>query len=425
MQQIIDQFSRLPQLPPLIESLVWLSVLVVLAVVANWIAKQIVVRMVSKLILRTSLKNEANDVRKLVSHLSNVVPALIIQKGIVAVPELPLVLVKAVQDLSAGFIIFTLARVLCDLLDLINDAYEDRPDAGARPIKGYLQVGKLLIYAAATILIVASLTGQSPLLLLSGLGAMAAVLMLIFRDTILSLVASVQLRSDDMLRVGDWVEMPQLNADGDVIDISLHSVKVQNFDKTVTSIPTHKFVSDAYRNWRFMRQWGGRRIKRSLLIDKSTIGFLSPDQWDGLRRFTLLESYMNDKERELGDWNAMHAAGDDADVNKRRPTNIGCLRAYIVAYLKAHPRISERGMLLVRQLAPTERGLPLEIYCFTNTVAWAEYEAIQADIFDHLLAILPQFNVRAFQEPSGHDLQGLAWPQAESGSAPHDAEPPA
>lgn len=393
---------------PWLLSLIVLAVLIALALLANWVTKKVVVRLLTRVIAKSPLRDESDHLKQLVTHLSNVVPALIIAEGMVIVPHLHARVVTLVENLCAAFIIFTLARVMCDILDLINDTYEQRPDAASRPIKGYLQVGKILIYGASIIMIIAQFTGESPLLLLSGLGAMAAVLMLIFRDTILSLVASVQLRSNDMLRVGDWIEMPQLNADGDVIDISLHTVKVQNFDKTVTTIPTHKLVSDAYRNWRFMRQWGGRRIKRPIHIDQTTIGFMDDDQWEKARRFQLLGPYIEQKQAELDAWNAEHASACGEVVNRRRPTNFGTFRAYVVAYLRAHPRISDKGTLLVRQLEPSDLGVPLEIYCFTDTVVWSEYESIQSDIFDHLLAILPEFGLLAYQQPSGNDVRQTA-----------------
>jgi len=392
----------------------WLQVgtalggLIAAAAVAYLLTRVIVVKLIKKAVAASPFRDESIHIGRMVTHLSHVVPALIIQNGFPLIAHMPERVTSLVVGLTVAFVIFTLARTICDGLDLANDTYEQKSDAAERPIKGYVQVAKILVYGAALILIVASITGQSPFLLLSGLGALAAVLLLVFRDTILSLVASVQLRSNDMIRVGDWIEMPQLNADGDVVDIALHTVKVQNFDKTVTTIPTHRLISDSFRNWRAMSEWGGRRIKRSLYLDKSTIGFLSPEEWDGLRKFSLLKPYMDAKQAELDEWNSKHAAGDASEVDQRRPTNIGSFRAYVVAYLKAHPKISDRGTLLVRQLDPTEKGLPLEIYCFTSTTAWGEYESIQADIFDHLLAILPEFGLLAFQEPSGHDLQSLA-----------------
>ncbi|WP_226634473.1 mechanosensitive ion channel family protein [Novosphingobium profundi] len=401
-----------------VEALATLIGLFLLAGAANWLTKRLTVHPVERLIARTPLRNEAGDVKALVRHLSNVVPAVIVLQGIAVIAHLPGELVTVVQAIARAFIVLTLARALGDLLELGNDAYELKPEAASRPIKGYVQIGKIAVFAAAALLIVAILIGQSPVILLSGLGAAAAVLMLVFRDTILSLVASVQLRSNDMVRVGDWIEMPQLNADGDVIDIALHTIKVQNFDKTVTSVPTAKLITESFRNWRHMREWGGRRIKRALLIDQTTVDFLSTSQWDALRDFAILRPYMEAKETELQTWNARHSfdEGGQAQVNRRQPTNIGTFRAYVLAYLEAHPKVAQRGTLLVRQLDPTEKGLPLEIYCFTTTTEWEQYEAIQGDIFDHLLAILPKFGLRLFQFPSGADLtQSLGGPRPTAG----------
>ncbi|MCJ2183112.1 mechanosensitive ion channel family protein [Novosphingobium sp. 1949] len=384
-----------------------LAGLILAGLLANWLAKKLVVHPVERLIDRTPLRNEAGDVRALVTHLANVVPAVFLLQGVPEIAGLPGGLVVVVQALARAFIVLTLARALCDLLELGNDAYELKPEAAMRPIKGYIQIGKIIVFAAAALLIVAILIGQSPVILLSGLGAAAAVLMLVFRDTILSLVASVQLRSNDMLRVGDWIEMPQLNADGDVIDIALHTVKVQNFDKTVTAIPTAKLITDSFRNWRHMREWGGRRIKRALRLDQTSVAFLTPVQWEALRAFAILRPYMAQKDAEIARWNQCnHVSGGPAQpgVNQRQPTNLGTFRAYVAAYLKAHPRVSDQGTLLVRQLDATETGLPLEIYCFTTTTDWLEYEAIQADIFDHLIAIVPRFGLRLFQRPGGFDV---------------------
>jgi len=264
-----------------------------------------------------------------------------------------------------------------------------------------------VLYALTAILMVAALIDRSPLILLSGLGAMAAVLMLVFQDTLLSLVASVQISSNDIVRVGDWVEMPQLNADGDVIDIALHTVKVQNWDKTITTIPTKRFITDPFKNWRGMKEAGGRRIKRSLLLDQQSVRFLSDDERRGLARFAVLEDYLGEKQREIDDWNRQLEARGKAPVNQRRVTNIGCFRAYVERFLRAHPGLHRDMTLLVRQLAPTPDGLPLEIYCFTRTTVWAEYEGIQSDIFDHLLAILPEFGLRVSQHPIGVDLREI------------------
>ncbi|MDE1918199.1 MAG: mechanosensitive ion channel [Sphingomonadales bacterium] len=386
-----------------------LLLLIGFAWVANWVAKRIVLTLLLRLIGHMPFRVEAEHIGAVVARLSNIVPALIIQSGIAAVPHLPARLAGFLASLCAAFIILTVAIGLSGLLSLGNDLYQRRPDAANRPIKGYVQVAKLLVYGAASILIIAALMDQSPLLLLSGLGAMAAVLMLVFKDTILSLVASVQIGSNDMVRVGDWIEMPQLNADGDVIDIALHTVKIQNFDRTITTIPTHRLISESFRNWRGMQESGGRRIMRALVIDQNSIAFLGDEGLAAVSRFGLLQAYLQGKRDELSRWNAEHGANHSLD--SRRLTNIGTFRAYVLAYLRAHPNIRGDQTLLVRQLAPSGYGLPLEIYAFADTIIWADYEAIQADIFDHLIAILPEFGLRLFQRPAGGDLRrGLAPP---------------
>lgn len=381
-------------------------VLLIFAWLTNWIAKRIVLRIVLRVLERFPFQIGADHIGVIVARLSNIVPAFVIQTGIVAVPYLPASVVTVIQSLCAGFIILTIAIALCGGLELMNDIYQRRSDAANRPIKGYVQVGKMLVYGAAAVLIIAALMNRSPLLLLSGLGAMAAVLMLVFKDTILSLVASVQIGSNDMIRLGDWIEMPQLNADGDVIDIALHTVKVQNFDKTITTIPTHRLINESFRNWRGMSESGGRRIMRSLMIDQNSVHFLDEKGLADLSRFSLLRDYLRAKQEEVERWNAGHAGEEVLD--SRRLTNIGTFRAYVNAYLKARPDIADDKTLLVRQLASSEHGLPLEIYAFASTTAWGDYEGIQADIFDHLIAIMPEFGLRLFQRPSGVDLSALA-----------------
>ncbi|MCK9544600.1 MAG: mechanosensitive ion channel family protein [Novosphingobium sp.] len=382
-----------------------LLLLLAFAWLTNWIAKQIVRRIVMRVLDRLPFQIKAHHIGAIVARLSNIVPALVIQAGIVAVPHLPAGVAVLAQSLCAGFIILTIAIALCGGLELANDVYQRRPDAANRPIKGYVQVGKMLIYGAAAILVIAALMNRSPLLLLSGIGAMAAVLMLVFKDTILSLVASVQIGSNDMIRLGDWIEMPQLNADGDVIDIALHTVKVQNFDKTITTIPTHRLINESFRNWRGMSESGGRRIMRSLMIDQNSVRFLDDDSLDDLSRFAVLRDYLRAKQDDVRRWNADHARAEI--LNSRRLTNLGTFRAYILAYLKARPDIADDKTLLVRQLAPTENGLPLQIYAFTNTTAWGAYEGIQADVFDHLIAIMPEFGLKLFQRPTGADLSTI------------------
>ena len=392
---------------PWLQTAAALGALALVAFAANWIAKRVVLGLIRRGLSRSPLAQEQAALGGVVARLGNMAPALVVQLGVGLVPALPPALVVLTRNVALAFMILTMALALSGVLGVVNDIYQRRPEAAHRPIKGYLQVAKLLIYAGAVILIVAALMDRSPLLLLSGLGAMAAVLMLVFKDTILSLVASVQISSNDMVRVGDWIEMPQLNADGAVVDIALHTVKVQNWDKTITTIPTHRLISESFKNWRGMSESGGRRIKRALMIDQTSVRFLTPSDVQALQRFTLLRDYLETKQSEIAQWNRAQPDRTLEKVNARRVTNIGTFRAYVLAYLQAHPGVSQEMTLLVRQLAPSATGLPIEIYAFTATTKWDAYETIQADIFDHLLAILPEFDLQLFQQPTGRDLAAV------------------
>ncbi|MDR2209586.1 MAG: mechanosensitive ion channel family protein [Azoarcus sp.] len=402
MNESLTWFEQFSQLHTLLAA----CFLVLAALATHWVSKAVLSRWCHKWIFGTLLSNrpDASPMR-FITRLSNVIPALIIYVGIRFIKGFPADLITVVQNVCSAFIVLTLALALGSLLDFINKLYQYRPNANRRPIKGYIQVVKILIFAVATILIIASLIDRSPLILFSGLGALAAVLMLIFQDTLLSLVASVQISSSDMIRVGDWVEMPQLNADGDVIDIALHTVKVQNWDKTITTIPTKRLITESFKNWRGMQESGGRRIKRCLYIDQQSIRFLEEKDFQRLERFVLIDDYLSAKLNEIQNWNTN--LGTKEEVNYRRLTNIGTFRAYVARYLKNHAGIHQQMTLLVRQLSPTGNGLPLEIYCFANTTAWANYEDIQSDIFDHLLSVIPEFGLRVFQNPSGADFREL------------------
>jgi len=412
----------LNSMPPWGETLIGLAILLLVAAFVNFVVKKILLRIALHI-----LPYDGWAIDTAVTRIVNILPAIIITHGIPLVPHLPQAVVTVTQNVVGAFVILTVVLALSAALSFVNQLYQQRPGAANRPIKGYIQVLKIVLFAAGAILIIAALMDQSPALLLSGLGAMAAVLLLVFKDTILSLVASVQLTSNDMLRVGDWIEMPQLNADGDVIDIALHTVKVQNWDKTITTIPTHRLIEQSFRNWRGMAESGGRRIKRALLIDQTSIRFLTPEEEQDLRRFALIEDYLAAKQAELDDWNRQLAKQGRDPVNGRRVTNFGTFRAYVVAYLRAHARIREDMTLLVRQLSPTPQGVPLEIYCFTTTTAWGEYEDIQSDIFDHLLAVMDEFGLGVFQEPGGRDLRALGnppgLPRTEDRAAPAKRHP--
>jgi miniconductance mechanosensitive channel len=340
-------------------------------------------------------------------RLAQLFPAFTIYVGVNFLPSIDAGLEAFVMNLTSAYMMVVATITIIAVLNAANDIYESNPEARQRPIKGFIQILQLAVVILGGLLFIAALLNQSPVLLLSGFGAMTAVLLLVFKDTLLSLVASVQLAAQDMVRVGDWIEVPQLGADGDVVDMELYTVTVQNFDKTITTIPTQRLITDSFKNWRGMSRSGGRRIKRALHIDASSIRFISAQDVNSYRRFSLLEDYLANKQDELEKYNQVlaGATADESDdaVNMRRLTNIGTFRAYAWRYLKEHPKIRKDMTLLVRQLAPDD-GIPIELYCFTNTVKWAEYEDIQADIFDHLLAIMPEFGLQLFQRPAGKEF---------------------
>ena len=340
-------------------------------------------------------------------RLAQLFPAFTIHMGVNFLPSIDPGLESFVMNVTSAYMMVVATITIIAVLNAANDIYESNPEARQRPIKGFIQLLQLAVVILGGLLFIAALLDQSPVLLLSGFGAMTAVLLLVFKDTLLSLVASVQLAAQDMVRVGDWIEVPQLGADGDVVDMELYTVTVQNFDKTITTIPTQRLITDSFKNWRGMSSSGGRRIKRALHIDASSIRFISEQDVNGYRRFSLLEDYLAGKHDELAKYNQTRvgATADESDdaVNMRRLTNIGTFRAYAWRYLKEHPRIRKDMTLLVRQLAPDD-GIPIELYCFTNTVKWTEYEDIQADIFDHLLAIMPEFGLQLFQRPAGKEF---------------------
>ncbi|GAB3047190.1 mechanosensitive ion channel family protein [Stenotrophomonas tumulicola] len=379
-----------------------LSALVIVAGLANWVTKRILLRGLRRLLSRLpgADSGRGSHLMRVITRLSNIVPSLVIAAGIRLVPDLPEALVNLIIAACQVWGVLTVSLAISHALDAANDLYERRPDARNKPIKGYLQVAKIVIFVIAGLSIVATLAGVELRYLVTGLGAATAVLMLVFQDTILSLVASVQISGDGRIRLGDWIEMPSQDADGDVIDIALHTVTVQNWDKTITTIPTKKLVTESFKNWRGMQEAGGRRIKRSLYLDQHSVGFLDADARAGLGQFALLSDYLQDKDRELGEWNAQLREQGAGEINSRRVTNLGTFRVYVERYLRSHPGIHTGMTLMVRQLQPTTEGLPLELYCFTRSTAWVDYEGVQSDIFDHLLAILPAFGLRVFQASS-------------------------
>ena len=400
--------EKLTTIHPLLPAVLGVTALLLAAIIIDLLVKGTLVRGAQALAKRSSATwDDALIAHNVFGRLAQVVPGIIIYIGIPFVPELPDPVVQLTRNVAAGYMVLMVTMALSAVLSAGNSIYSTLPVAKERPLKGFVQLVQIAVWVFGAVMIIAAVLDRSPLLLLSGLGAMTAILLLIFKDTILSLVASVQLTAQDMVRVGDWIEVPQFGADGDVVDVQLHTVKVQNWDKTITTIPTHRLISDSFKNWRGMSQTGARRIKRAIHLDVSSIRFHSPEEVEHFKRFALLADYIAGKESELRDYNASLSLAVDDDVNMRRLTNIGSFRAYTENYLQNHPSIHKGMTLMVRQLDPGPEGLPLEIYCFTNTTVWADYEGIQADIFDHLLAIVSEFGLRLFQKPAGSDLASL------------------
>ncbi|CAI8757314.1 mechanosensitive ion channel family protein [Pseudomonas donghuensis] len=404
-QNTLDLWGTLDQ-HPVLHAGIGLGVLLAVALVLGRVARFLVLH-AARLLGRQPALHWVNDLRenKVFQRLAQTTPSLVVQFGLKLVPELSATSQHFLGNVALAFTILFLTLALSALLDALLDIYARTEHARTRSIKGYVQLAKMVLFVFGAIVIVATLIDRSPLLLLSGLGAMSAVILLVYKDTLLSFVASVQLTSNDMLRVGDWIEMPQVGADGDVVDITLHTVKVQNFDKTIVSIPTWRLMSESFKNWRGMQQSGGRRIKRSLFIDAGGVRFLTSAEEQRLSEVRLLTDYIARKRNELHSWNEAQGPVAELSANRRKLTNVGTFRAYALAYLKSHPDIQPNMTCMVRQMQTTAQGVPLEIYCFTRTTVWAEYERIQGDIFDYLLAVLPEFGLSLYQQPSGNDLR--------------------
>ena len=367
------------------------------------ISSRIILRAISMFFQKTS--TEFDDVlleKKVFNRLPLLIPLIFIYnfKNILSWPDI-------FDRVLFSIIAFIFISFLNAFLNALNQMHVKSSFSQKFSIKSYVQVAKLLVGIFGFIIIVAILTGRSPVYFLSGIGALTAVLLLVFKDTILSLVSSVQISSNDLFRVGDWIEAPQFGADGDVIDIALHSIKIQNWDKTVSIIPTNKLLDSSFKNWRGMSESGGRRIKRSINIDMNSIKFCSSEMTERFRKFKVIAKYIDQKLLEIEKHNVENNVIDDGLINGRSLTNIGTFRAYIEGYLRNHNKIHDEMTFLVRQLSPLSSGLPIEIYVFANDTDWINYESIQSDIFDHLLAVVPEFDLKVFQHPSGSDFNKI------------------
>ena len=405
----LEQVGLHPDVARLLAVVAGVVVVLLLAYLANLITKRIILRVVQYLVARTETKwDDAFVERKVFGRLSHLAPAVIIYLAMpLVLGTYPTTLV-VVLKLTQIYMLVVGLLALDGLITATNDIYQTYETSRHIPLKGFFQVIKVVLYCIAGIVGLAILIDKTPLYLLSGLGAITAVLLIVFKDPILGFVAGIQLSANKMVSIGDWVEMPSHQADGDVIDVALTTVKVQNFDKTITTIPTYDLISRPFKNWMGMQESGGRRIKRSINIDLNSVQFCDAAMLAKLDKVQLLTEYLQRKRQEVTEHNAANEVDPASPVNGRRLTNVGTFRAYVKAYLRDHPRIREDMTFLVRQRPPGEHGLPLEIYVFTDTTAWIDYEGIQADIFDHLLAVLPEFGLRLFQQPTGLDMaQGL------------------
>ena len=409
MQELISQIAALGiEITPTTSLIIIFGIILLTAIVVHFILHKGVLRAFEKRAQASShLWLQIITQNKLFHRLAftlqgiivNVQAVLWLQKG----SEAANILTTCAQ---LWVMIYSLLSFF-SLLDVVFNLSQKFATASQLPLKGIFQGIKLVSAIIIGILVISLLIGQSPAILISGLGAMAAVLMLVFKDPILGLVAGIQLSANDMLKLGDWLEMPKYGADGAVIDIGLTTVKVRNWDNTITTIPTWSLVSDSFKNWSGMSASGGRRIKRSLNIDTTSIHFLDEREQQRLIQARLLKPYMDSRHQEISEWNQQNAA-DHSVLNLRKMTNIGTFRAYLQEYLRNHPRLRKDMTMMVRQLAPDANGLPIEIYCFTSTVVWAEYESIQADIFDHIFAVVDEFGLRIHQSPTGNDIRSLA-----------------
>jgi miniconductance mechanosensitive channel len=415
MSGILEFFAQYPFL----ETVIGVVAVILLAYLADRISKRLLLSTVKRFVKGTA--SQFDDLLlelNVFGRLAHLAPALTIYFAVEVIPGLPEVTVDGViqqsgsveavvQHIAAAVMVVLAVSAIGAFLTAVEKTYTNSGIGKGRPIGAYIQVGKIVLYVLAGIAVVATLLEQDLTVMLGGLGAFMAILLLVFKDTILSFVASLQMASYDLVRVGDWIEMSQFGADGDVTELSLHTVKVQNFDKTITAIPTHKLIEQPFKNWRGMQDSGGRRIKRSFYVDTNSIRFLTEDELDRLENFASLRDYIRKTRQEIADYNSEYSDDPDLIVNARRMTNVGTMRAYLVGYLKNHPKIHKDMTLIVRQLAPTSEGLPIELYVFTNITGWGDYENIQSDIFDHIFSIVPEFGLRVFQGPAGSDFARL------------------
>ena len=408
IEKLISKFGLNAELAKYIAETTSLITLVLASILIYHIVLFIIQKSLYAIIKKSqSTRDDILIKNKVFRRLCLLIPAYLIRYNIeAAIPSFPM-LSSTIILFTKVYEVFIYSQVLDSLLTTLNDIYNTYEISKSKPIKGFTQVLKTVIYIICILLIIAILTNKELSNILIGLGTLSAVLMLVFKDPILGFVGGIQLTINDMLRIGDWIVMEKSKADGEVLEIGLTTVKVQNWDKTITTIPTYSLISDSFTNWRGMENSGGRRIARSFIIDVDTIKFCTPEMLERFKKFQLVSQYITDKEKEIEEYNKLNNIDDSNLVNGRRQTNIGIFRAYLNAYLENCPFINKDMTFMVRQLSPTENGVPIQIYAFSSNKAWVSYENIQSDIFDHVFAVVSMFDLKIYQKPSSNSLAML------------------
>lgn len=387
------------------DQVIAVCLILIIAFLGDFVCRHLLLGVVSRLVRRT--KATWDDVvfdRKVMIHLSHLVPPVLIYSFIpLAIHEAEVL--DFIQRICLIYMIVVFLRFISVFLSAAYQVHSQRERFRDRPLKGLLQTVQVILIFIGVIAVISILINKSPLVLFTGLGASAAILMLVFKDSIMGFVSGIQLSANNMLKVGDWISMPKYDADGTVIEVTLNTVKVRNWDNTITTIPPYALVSDSFQNWRGMEESGGRRVKRSINIDMQSVKFCTPEMLDKFRKIQLLKAYVDETEQLVTKHNQEHGIDNSVLVNGRRQTNLGVFRIYLTNYLKSLPHVNQEMTCMVRQLQPTERGIPLELYFFSSIKAWVPYENLQADVFDHLLAIISEFDLQVFQNPTGADFR--------------------
>lgn len=408
LEKTFEKIGLSENLSGVLSEIISLITLFLIAIIIYFITILIIKKTVFVFLQKTETKRDDIIIEnKFFNRICLLIPAYIIRGLIpISIPSFPL-LSSAIIMMTKIYEVFVYSRVIDAILSTLNDIYNTYEVSKSKPIKGFIQVLKIIVYVICLLLIIAILTQKELSNILIGLGTLSAVLMLVFKDPILGFVGGLQLTINDMLRIGDWIVMEKSKADGEVLEIGLTSVKVQNWDKTITTIPTYSLISDSFTNWRGMESSGGRRIARSFVIDADTIKFCTPEMLEKFKKFQLITQYITDKENEIEEYNKRNNIDDSNPVNGRRQTNIGIFRAYLTEYLSHNPYINKDMTFMVRQLAPTEYGIPIQVYAFSSNKIWVNYENIQSDIFDHIFAVVTMFDLKIYQKPSSNTLEKI------------------